>query len=400
VWPPVRQEACRGRPGRTPPAAPARHIVAVPLVPVYGHAALRARLLDAHARGALPASLLLHGPRGVGKQRLALWLGQALVCAGGAADRPGGAACGRCQHCRYAEQYAHPDLAWYFPRPRLKDADAGPDEVKADYAEARAERAARHGLYAPGSGSEALYVATVRTLVRQAAVSPAMAARKVFVLGDAERMVAQEGADQAANAFLKLLEEPPADTTLVLTSSEPGALLPTVRSRVVSVRVPPLAEADVRAFLGDAQVRAALDAAGGAAGDDDARARRAGGAPGALLGAAEQAAADAEALRLLRAAEQGDRAERLRAAFGQGAARARGAFSDVLDALTVRLHAAARDGSLPRAPGDPRPRDARRALGAARAVDAVERAKARAAGNVNPQLVTAELVRELAEALR
>jgi hypothetical protein len=72
----------------------------------------------------------------------------------------------------------------------------------------------------------------------------------------------------------------------------------------------------------------------------------------------------------------------------------------VLDALTVRLHAAARDGSLPRAPGDPRPRDARRALGAARAVDAVERAKARAAGNVNPQLVTAELVRELAEALR
>jgi DNA polymerase-3 subunit delta' len=217
------------------------------------------------------------------------------------------------------------------PRPRLvlpaaaaQGRRRGPDEVKADYAEARAERAARHGLYAPGSGSEALYVATVRTLVRQAAVSPAMAARKVFVLGDAERMVAQEGADQAANAFLKLLEEPPADTTLVLTSSEPGALLPTVRSRVVSVRVPPLAEADVRAFLGDAQVRAALDAAGGAAGDDDARARRAGGAPGALLGAAEQAAADAEALRLLRAAEQGDRAERLRAAFGQGAARARG----------------------------------------------------------------------------
>ena len=43
-------------------------------------------------------------------------------------------------------------------------------------------------------------------------MSPAMAARKVFVVGDAERMVAQEGADQAANAFLKLLEEPPAGT--------------------------------------------------------------------------------------------------------------------------------------------------------------------------------------------
>jgi DNA polymerase-3 subunit delta' len=225
-----------------------------------------------------------------------------------------------------------------------------------------------------------------------------MARRKVFVVGDAERMVAQEGADQAANAFLKLLEEPPADTTLVLTSSEPGALLPTVRSRVVSVRVPPLAEADVRAFLADPQVRAALDAAGDAD-DDDARARRAAGAPGALLGAAEHAAADAEAARLLRAAE-GDRADRLRAAFGQGASKARGAFSDVLDALAVRLHAMARAGAAPRAANDPRPRDRRRALGAARGVDAVERAKARAAGNVNPQLVTAELVRELAEALR
>lgn len=373
----------------------------VPLVPVYGHDALRARLLATAARGALPASLLFHGPRGVGKQRLALWLGQALVCDGATAARPGGAPCGRCQHCRYADALAHPDLAWFFPRPRLKDGDADPDEVRADYAEARGERAARHGLYAPSPGTEAIYVPTVRAIVQQAAVSPAMARRKVFVVGDAERMVAQEGADQAANAFLKLLEEPPADTTLLLTSSEPGALLPTIRSRVVSVRVPPLAPGDVRAFLADPHVAAALAAAGSkGGGDDDTRVRQAGGAPGALLGAAERGAADAEAERLLRAAVEGDRADRLRAAFLQGASKARGAYSDVLDALTVRLHAMARDGASPVDSADPRPRNARRALGAARAIDAVERAKARAYGNVNPQLVTAALVRELTEALR
>jgi DNA polymerase-3 subunit delta' len=371
---------------------------------VYGHDALRARLLATAARGALPSSLLLHGPRGVGKQRLALWLGQALVCDGPAAARAGGASCGRCQHCRYADALAHPDLAWFFPRPRLKDADPEADDVRADYAEARGERAARHGLYAPSPGTEAIYVPTVRAIVQQAGMSAAMARRKVFVVGDAERMVAQEGADQAANAFLKLLEEPPADTTLLLTSSEPGALLPTIRSRVVSVRVPPLAPADVRAFLADPQVAAALAAAAAKAGDpppdDDVRVRQAGGAPGALLGAAERGAADAEADRLLRAVLEGDRADRLRAAFLQGASKARGAYSDVLDALTVRLHAMARDGATPNGPGDPRPRDPRRALGAARAVDAVERAKARAYGNVNPQLVTAALVRELAESLR
>src|SRR5688500_6094822 len=68
----------------------------VPLIPLYGHEDLRRRLREAAGRGALPASILLHGPQGVGKQRLALWLGQMLLCP--EADRP----CGRCQTCRYA----------------------------------------------------------------------------------------------------------------------------------------------------------------------------------------------------------------------------------------------------------------------------------------------------------
>ena len=47
-------------------------------------------------------------------------------------------------------------------------------------------------------------------------------------------LVVQEGQDEAANAFLKLLEEPPPHALIVLTSSEPGALLPTIRSRVIA----------------------------------------------------------------------------------------------------------------------------------------------------------------------
>jgi hypothetical protein len=113
-----------------------------------------------------------------------------------------------------------------------------------------------------------------------------------------------------------------------------------------------------------------------------------------------RAGAAAEADRLLTAVLRGGRAERLRAAFMQGATRARGAYSDVLDALTVRLRDVARDASAPAGPGDPSPRDPARALAASRAVDAVERAKARAAGNAIPQLVTAELLRELAGEFR
>ena len=358
----------------------------MPIVPLYGHAALRERLAASADRGALPGSLLLHGPRGVGKQRLALWLAQRLLCTDPAV-RP----CGRCQSCRYAGELAHPDLRWVYPRPRLKDADATSKEVEQDYAEGTAQRVEAGGLYPAPSGSDAIYVATVRAIVQQAAMSPALGRRKVFVLGEAERMVPQEGADAAANAFLKLLEEPPDDTTLILTSSEPGALLPTIRSRVVGVRVAPLADADVAAFLDDPIVAAALDADRALPRGAADRVALAAGAPGSLIGRGEHAAASEAARRLLDAATA-DRATRFRLAFQQGSARARGAFSDTLDELTVLLHARVHDAL--------RGADERGAAGAARAVECVERAKERAAGNVSPALVGAALLRDLGAALR
>src|ERR671925_228839 len=121
----------------------------MPIVPLIGHTDLRARFVDATKRNALPASLLLTGPRGVGKQRLALWLGQLLLCTD-AARKP----CGRCQSCHFALELTHPDLHWYFPRPRLKDSDPDLEDIRADYAEAILERADALGLYAPPSGSE------------------------------------------------------------------------------------------------------------------------------------------------------------------------------------------------------------------------------------------------------
>ncbi|MDQ3997666.1 MAG: hypothetical protein M3303_11710 [Gemmatimonadota bacterium] len=355
------------------------------IVPLFGHEALRQRLRDAVARGRLPGSILLHGRRGVGKQRLALWLGQLLLCSA-AGERP----CGVCQHCRYSLALVHPDLHWYFPRPRLKDADPDPETVQDDYREAIAERVEQRGLYPPADGTEAIFVAAVRALLHQAVLSPALARRKVFVVGDAERMVPQEGADQAANAFLKLLEEPPANTTLVLTSSEPGALLPTVRSRVVAIRVAPVSEPAMRQFIADPFVTTAL-AANGAPTSADERLRLAQGAPSALLAAPGLREALDQAGRLLAAAVRGDTAERLRLAFVQGSSRARGSFAQMLDALTVLLHQRVEDAVRD---GDPR------AAGAARAMESVERAKAMAAGNVNPQLVSAAMMRQIGSLIR
>lgn len=366
------------------------------LRPLFGHEALRRRLAAAHRAGRLPSSLLLTGPRGVGKQRLALWLGQRLLCSG--ADRwDAGVAepvepCGSCPHCRYAVRLQHPDLHWYFPRPRLKDGDASADDVRADLAEVTAERMEAQGLWAASSGLDALYVATSRAIVQTASKRPAMASRAVFVIGDAERMVSQEGADQAANAFLKLLEEPPDGTTLILTSSEPGALLPTIRSRVVTLRVAPLGPEDMHAFLRDEAVQARL---GRSTADDAAVLAQAGGCPGRLFEDAAGADARDAARQLLDAAlaprsPEGE-AQRALVAASTGVSKARGAYADALDALSGLLHERIRDAIDAQLD-----RHARRC---AIAIARLEAYKLRTQQNVTPQLLTAALLDDLADLL-
>lgn len=72
-----------------------------------------------------------------------------------------------------------------------------------------------------------------RELISKIQVSPAVAPRKVAILHEVDRMHVT-----AANVFLKTLEEPPANTTLLLLTSRPYALLPTIRSRVLLFRFP------------------------------------------------------------------------------------------------------------------------------------------------------------------
>src|SRR6185369_571692 len=82
-------------------------------------------------------------------------------------------------------------------------------------------------------------------------LTPALAKKKVVILGDAERLVVQEASPEAANAMLKILEEPPADTFVMLTAADPQALLPTIRSRLVPIRVQRIPDESVAAFVAE-----------------------------------------------------------------------------------------------------------------------------------------------------
>src|SRR2546423_8748139 len=188
----------------------------MPIPPLYGHEGTRNRLVGAIASGRLPQALLFEGPRGVGKQRLALWLAQALVCerAGGKAGGEAREGCGECQPCKLVLNLSHPDVHWFVPLELTKKSGDADRQVEVVEEALAAEMAARRGqpLYEAPSGLASHGIAARRPLPRRLALKPAMGSRKVFLIGDAERLVPQVGAEAAANALLKALEEPPANT--------------------------------------------------------------------------------------------------------------------------------------------------------------------------------------------
>ena len=345
----------------------------MPLPPLTGHEGVKTRLAGAHASGKLPQALLLTGPRGVGKQRLALWLAQLIQC-----DAPGQEPCGECRSCRLVQSLQHPDVHWFVPVELSKrggsggsDADKQIDLVTEALAEEMAARR-EQPLYGPVTGLAGHPVASVRLLLRQLALTPAMGTRKVFVVGDAERLVPQLGTEVAANALLKALEEPPADSVIILTAADPNALLPTVLSRVVLVRVARIADSVVTAF---AQQMLGIQ------GKDELaqRVTAAEGCIGKLFATEGSGSGQADgATRFMDAP--------LQYALGQVPFEARGGFTDMLDALANKLRSEVRRGG-----------DTEKLV---EAIVLVMDARDLAQGNVNPQLLAAVLAHDLGGARR
>lgn len=370
------------------------------LRPVHGHVGARRSLAGARARGSLPASMLIHGHPGVGKQRLALWVGQLLLCEAPHAEQ---GPCGSCRSCRLALRLEHPDLHWYFPlaRPRGSHTPQKLAEMleEARYAELTERR--EEPLRATWSDEpRGFYLVMIQTLRRSAHTRPSMGGTQVFVLGDAEHLVPQEASPEAANALLKLLEEPPGGTRFILTSSQPGRMLPTIRSRTLHLHLPVLGRDEVETFL--------VEVAGADPGDAARAADLAQGSIGRGLGFLPDGDGPGPLERLRR-----DAYDLLSAGLDPGAGAgfrtalryrpsgARGLL-DLFGFLEgwIRDVAAVAAGApervinadaLERIERAVRRRDVG-GVGAAGALAVMEEAREQAMGNVNPQLIVAGLV--------
>ena len=179
--------------GVTPPAERIR---------IFGHDEAKARLADAISAKRVPGGILLHGSRGIGKASLAFSFARQLFAATGDED----------PH-RVDEQVSagvHPNLF-----------------------------VLRRGLRDTGKGFSAfIRVEDVRGLIDRLHRTRGRPGHRVAIVDAID-----DCNQSAANALLKILEEPPPETVFVLISHQPGGLLPTIRSRCQALAMRPLDDA-------------------------------------------------------------------------------------------------------------------------------------------------------------
>lgn len=176
----------------------------------------------------IPSSLILSGKEGVGKKDIAFEFATALLCL-----EESYPPCGKCQSCRHMQDF------------REKD-----EEELAFYGEDA--RGKKVFLYLQGDHPDFVYLTPEKAEIKIDQIRgvkdfvylrPALSKRKVVLIHPAETMN-----QQAQNALLKVLEEPPEDTHFILVANRLEKILPTVKSRSFILEVPPLSEEELKAL--------------------------------------------------------------------------------------------------------------------------------------------------------
>lgn len=157
------------------------------------------RLVSLLRKGSLPQSSLFAGPDGVGKKTLALLLAALANCKGRSPEQDD--ICGKCSSCVKALSGNHPDIYLY------------------------------SSLSSDGTPGTSIKIEDMRSLRKEAHYRPFEGYLRFFIIDEAEKMT-----EEAANCILKVLEEPPSTTRIILVTSYPGQLLPTILSRCQTFR--------------------------------------------------------------------------------------------------------------------------------------------------------------------
>ncbi|HID39102.1 MAG TPA: DNA polymerase III subunit [Calditrichaeota bacterium] len=179
----------------------------------------------------LAHAYIFYGSEGRGKEAFAFELAKAVNCLS-ENNRP----CNSCSSCVKIIKFSHPDLKYFFAAPkRIKDS-----EIRA----LLKKKAANAYRALPVAGHKTINIEMIRQLKNEAKYAPHEAQKRFFIISDAHLFTRE-----AANSFLKLLEEPPENLHIILITSELNVLLDTIRSRCQPVFFPPFDEQQINEIV-------------------------------------------------------------------------------------------------------------------------------------------------------
>ena len=210
---------------------------------VIGQREVKQRLLNLVQEGRTPHALMLHGPPGTGKVALAVAMMQYISCG----NRQTGDACGTCASCVKFGKLVHPDLHFVFPV--LKTAKVTKDPVSDHFMEEWREMFTSHPYLSENEWYEAIGAENKQgiinkeeslQIIRKLGFKPYESDYRMMIIWLPEKMN-----QPAANKLLKLIEEPPEKTVIIMVSEQTDRILPTILSRTQLLHVPPLTDSEI-----------------------------------------------------------------------------------------------------------------------------------------------------------
>jgi DNA polymerase-3 subunit delta' len=205
-----------------------------------GNSATVTHLRESIGAGRFPQSLILAGPRGAGKYTLALMLAQAVNCLHPTESDGLPDFCGLCSNCTRINGSANLEE-------RVAEAVAAREQMRdADKRETRILIQTHPDVLVipPDPPQLLIKLGQVRQAIHVAYYRPPVEARRAFTIFTSSAFM-----KEAANSLLKVLEEPPEYTSLILLTENPQELLPTIRSRAVVYRLGAIPASDLEALL-------------------------------------------------------------------------------------------------------------------------------------------------------
>lgn len=211
---------------------------------MIGQRHAKALLTKARAQERLAHAYCFWGPEGTGKSALALAFAKTLLCEKGL-DTP----CGSCPSCKKLITLQHPNLKFIFALPggdakKNGDGDTLENEVRDEVRRQIAKKAAEPYAAICIPKATAIRIRDIRAIRKEASMTATEKGKKIFILLDVDTMN-----EASANAFLKVLEEPPEDTLFLLVTAHKEQVRQTILSRCQAVQCIRLTEDEITQAL-------------------------------------------------------------------------------------------------------------------------------------------------------